>query len=756
MPFKDTFIQSLLPGNYALTKSMELTKKNVSGTLWYTKKYLTLYYYIFLSNELLTTAYVANITRDFRTFVDSIDESIRSQAESYFFPNEESINFSAPGFKTFIDFANRTVFSSEEEKRNYYNSARKVYFAFLMGIGGQTSVKKKVVAAIRETEFHYDYPVLKDIIFNAVINACVEEGNATGKIDFHGDIPRILSKKAIDKINELLLQGPITEMQVRDIANQFPCSEAHPGQYGKSRFTAPQYSGVENDSFASVRNERQILYYYGFFHSKSLGATEFEFSSLTPIGELALRANAKEFLVIWEHQKIKMISQPATADINNVPVVTNSADEFAISYTPYTDILGHLLRKGQMTFEEYQYLVSRKKRIFSEEEWQMSENDLCDNVQDIKNIVKAFGRKGDVDKFDSQKELKKYLLGIRSDLPVDAGTNSFNACRVQNAKVEVTNENTLKLLYNLYTKLDRYKITRYEDVFIESEADLKRRYAIAREGHNNAQINPRVKIHWDLYNIHPDKFIMIAVVLALEMNRCNIFDIGELTNEQIKSLAGIAFNTYQSLLRGIDINSLSNFIKNVKAAILAFRNDDYSFFIPVINEEQEEVIARYREVSTEDLRTQILAISAPANVNSAGDRVRNMNLVGLLKSYYIQRFAHGNVLTCECCGQETFITERGEPYLEFHHLIPFGIAYGPDHYLNLYALCPNCHRKMHHMSVAMKSEHYHLLNDNNYLELEITERLRQLKAQNLLRSYHLEYLLADQAITAEEYNRIAG
>ena len=51
MALYDDFYESLLPGNYALTKSMELTKVSNSGTLWYTKKFLTLYYFIFLSIE---------------------------------------------------------------------------------------------------------------------------------------------------------------------------------------------------------------------------------------------------------------------------------------------------------------------------------------------------------------------------------------------------------------------------------------------------------------------------------------------------------------------------------------------------------------------------------------------------------------------------------------------------------------------------------------------------------------------------------
>ena len=35
-------------------------------------------------------------------------------------------------------------------------------------------------------------------------------------------------------------------------------------------------------------------------------------------------------------------------------------------------------------------------------------------------------------------------------------------------------------------------------------------------------------------------------------------------------------------------------------------------------------------------------------------------------------------------------------------------------------------------------------------------RLKSLKKENLLRSYHLEYLLADRAITEKEYESIAS
>ena len=120
---------------------------------------------------------------------------------------------------------------------------------------------------------------------------------------------------------------------------------------------------------AFIRNERQILYYYGYFHSRSTGAADFEFSSLTPVGELALQANAGEFLLLWEHQKLKMISQPATAEINQIGPAPGP-EAFGVSFTPYTDILGYILRRGSMSLDEYKYIVSRRRHSFSDEEWE--------------------------------------------------------------------------------------------------------------------------------------------------------------------------------------------------------------------------------------------------------------------------------------------------------------------------------------------------------------------------------------------------
>lgn len=99
--FYDEFANSLLPGNYALTKSMELTKVQNSGTLWYTKKFLTLYYYIFLSNDIMTKTYQQKVIEIFDDFINSLPSEVQENAERYFYPENEAINFKSEHFNLF-------------------------------------------------------------------------------------------------------------------------------------------------------------------------------------------------------------------------------------------------------------------------------------------------------------------------------------------------------------------------------------------------------------------------------------------------------------------------------------------------------------------------------------------------------------------------------------------------------------------------------------------------------------------------------
>ena len=742
----ETFTKSILPGNYALTKSMELTKVQSSGTLWYTKKFLVLYYYVFLSNEITSREYITKVISHFDNFINSLPESLRNAAERYFYPDNSAINFKSNNFKSFLNFAAVTDFASNEERRDYYQSAKKSYFTLLMDSGGQTGVKKLMKEAMQTTEFVYSPLAIQSILKNAAITSIIEDVNLDHEVHDRS-IKYILSATAIKKIKDLSLIKKVTFEDAFDIVTTYP--EAR-----------PKYKAIENDTVAFIRNERQIMYYYGYFHSKSSGANDVEFSSLTPVGEMAMSANANEFLAIWEHQKIKMISQPATADINDVRFCENEASKFSISYSPYLDILLSLRTNSSFSLEQYKYVLSRKKSIIKENDWNEIEQHSYQNIDSIKTLVASFNRQGDVRDEDFRKELLKYILGLRSDLPVDQGENILGCLKFSNSIVSVTSDNRMSFLVDLYSSLNKYKLQCYSQLFERCEADLSARYISSCKHAQNSsfeelQIDPKVKIDWDLYNIHVDKFIYLGVLFAIAAQSLRIESIENITKENISSIITYFRNNFDATLKFLGLRGVGVLKKIIEKFIAAIRNNDFSAFISD-ESERTEILAGYRHDSLEDLFTKIQEISSEANVHYEEGRIRNTTLVSLMKSYYMQYFGDELVLKCECCGEETFITQAGEPYVEFHHLIPFNIAFGPDHYLNLFALCPTCHRKIHFLNLSEKSEHYGLLNTNNYMQLSFMERLRSLKSDNLLRSYHLEYLLAEKAITSDEYESIAA
>lgn len=72
-----------------------------------------------------------------------------------------------------------------------------------------------------------------------------------------------------------------------------------------------------------------------------------------------------------------------------------------------------------------------------------------------------------------------------------------------------------------------------------------------------------------------------------------------------------------------------------------------------------------------------------------------------LVAEYAKRKANG---VCQLCGKPAPFNDRhGDPFLETHHIIPLAEG-GPDIIDNVAALCPNCHRKMHVLQVAVDVE----------------------------------------------------
>ena len=454
MSHVQTFIDSLLPGNYALTKSMELTKESRCGTLWYTKKFLVLYYYVFLSEDIQTLAYINKATAIFDRYLDSLPPRVREDARAFFDPDNPAINLKSDLFKSFSAFAGQLEFQSAEERDTYYQNAKLCYFTLLMDSGGQRGVKKMLKEALQRPGFIYSEAAIQAELLDAAIRTAVEDCLSEGKIK-DNSVKYLLSAEAMERITASAYEYTLSYEEALGIVREFPKA-------------SPKYRSIENDMVAFIRNERQVLYYYGYFHSKSLGATDLEFSSLTPVGELALEANAPEFLALWEHQKIKMISQPPTVTIDNLPSGLTDPERFSISFTPYRNILGHLLRQGRLDIPQYQYVVSRRSHNIPEEDWVAMEDELLSPsaLPDIQRTVHDFGRISDRNSYDSAKELKKYLMGLLDNLKLDRGTNPLGVCSYRNGTALLHEENGLSLLFQLCDRLCDYKTTRYGTLFL--------------------------------------------------------------------------------------------------------------------------------------------------------------------------------------------------------------------------------------------------------------------------------------------------
>lgn len=94
-------------------------------------------------------------------------------------------------------------------------------------------------------------------------------------------------------------------------------------------------------------------------------------------------------------------------------------------------------------------------------------------------------------------------------------------------------------------------------------------------------------------------------------------------------------------------------------------------------------LAELRQIATE---------TPPPGSSAEARRVNTYRRSEAVKVYVLRR-ASG---ICEACGLAApFLTQPGRPYLEPHHLTRLADG-GPDHPEFVAAICPNCHKRVHH------------------------------------------------------------
>ena len=113
---------------------------------------------------------------------------------------------------------------------------------------------------------------------------------------------------------------------------------------------------------------------------------------------------------------------------------------------------------------------------------------------------------------------------------------------------------------------------------------------------------------------------------------------------------------------------------------------------PVVREAPPSYSPRSsRRRSLAELRQ--LALARPTSPPTTQERRRNVHARSEAVRAYVLKRASG---ICEGCDQPApFKTKRRRPYLEPHHTTRLADG-GPDHPEHVIALCPTCHRRVHH------------------------------------------------------------
>lgn len=662
-------------GNYWLTKSMEFNKIRSAGTLWYLKKWITYYYYIFMKDNLFDTDYQM-IAMIFNKYIESLPRELQSKANDFFF-EKDIRKTSFMSFQNFIK--DKPEFVNKNEEQLFLLKAKKFYFIYIMNIGGQAQYKALTLSLIQ---------------------------NGTGFLD---TLKKVKSKMLAD---------------------------------GKSEDKFRQE--IESDFHAAIRNERQIFFYYGFFHGREEASLN-GFYNLTPVGKSVLNANFHELIVIWEHQKLKMTSQSPVSDIQNLNS-NHSSKYFGINYHPYIDLLKSIKELKVLDFEQYMFAVSKSKTTLPVEEIiQALKSSKKTMLEGAIRIANSFNRRADVEKEDFQKELKKYVLGIfeHETYKQDMGLNPYSSIEMStNYEVSIKDNVKFDFTLNIYNLISAYLDKNYLSSYREFEAELSRKYDLSLSGNRSFKLSNEVKYNWSKYIINFDENILNGLIYwsigCLEGNYNLDISKKDIANH---------FDKFENLLKSEKLSKKEfvDLMDSVQVGLKAqnlFAIQNQEYYVELEKTDPRKV---YENVKIDNLK---VISNQTVLLDETLKRKRNITLIQYMKSFYFSNYINSdNLIECEACKNVTFITIGNAPYIEFHHLIPFSTDNGPDHYLNLFGLCPSCHRKIHFAKIEARTELYNSIAENNHLKKSLLDRIEELYSEGILEPIHLDFLLKENIIS---------
>lgn len=667
------FVDSILPWNYWITKSMEFSKVQTSWTLWYLKKWMVYYNYIIMNPEIYDNIY-EEIIEIFDDFIESLPTELQAAATNFFYDvdirDEEE-------FMKFSYFSHHQTLPTANDEKIFYISCKKYYFMYLMNTWWQQNYKLKIKNYLSEKKRYEE-----------VINLITHDMEEDGK------------------------NGDFIRWQISDF-------------------------------HAAIRNERQIFFYYWFIYGNENESVWF--NRPTFIWEMTVFANFDELLLIWEHQKMKMISQSPVTEIWNLWTWywNLPLDKFWISYHPYCLFLNFIRQEWSITYDEYKYILSRSKnnniQLFN----------TIRNIGELKAKIESFWRDRDEKDEDFSKELKKYLLWLLN-LKKDGWKNYFACLKYDDQEVSVSNTENLNFYARALNILAEYLDYEYSEKYYEFENFLKRKYKsqIIEEEQITRWEYLNSRYDWLRYIITFDKVLLSHLIYLWISIKNEILDFS-ISND----VFGNEFTKYSHLAKVCDIRNRSDFIRTMKSIQSSLER--WRCFIAEIDEENPRTYGNLLEqIISEDTLLALSEHNWDFQMAIEQREERSSRLRAWMQKYYIANFSEQDWnIKCDCCWSKTFKKNDDIPYLEFHHVIPFKQDNWPDHYLNLVWICPNCHRKFHYIKNSEKTGLYWMLSENNHLHKNLEVRLNELYQLNVLRPWHLDFLLKESAISDEVYDR---
>jgi len=672
--------------------------KKPIGPHWYLKKTLVIWKYFLIDRRKITEETLKEIADVFQKFIDSIpDATIKETAEDYFFSPKD---FRQPD--TIIDFE-----KFNDGDQNQEMDTRKVFITYLMGIGGQSCLKKFITEQFSE----------KNITITKIQKAIPKEQERLKKIK--------------SKCNGL------------DDSMKLVLSDYH----------------------AEIRNYRQLLSYRGIIPQQKDGYT------LNEISKLCCNADSTLIMAIWEHQKIiwrvdnPWIRRLRSDNPEQKYKTYEDFQDFKVNnYLGLILVLHELyLKDGKdayISFEDYKFIISREvpfdiktvvKKIYDFRNLSQAEKEKIADAFNQRPKTRKFSKnKPKSGSEDFYKEVKNLIYGL-SEYKFSPTTSIYNNLLKYNGGKLTINKPKLfeifaEYLVNVqlyvdgkygefYEKVARYvSLKQIDEIYDKSKNEqykkilegIRKKYLQNQSDELNAFYD-KTLYGWNQYMTGiDDRLLIYAYASVLVLNNYD-----SIKNEKLFSK--FVSNSISDDLVNIIGTEKSDLIKILEETIhniigkQPFTEITYSSVSKNSNEDNNWIDKELQTNSMDSLRRKLAKSDSDLRYGhrqGKRERLRNTRMMRLVEKQRLEEKIIMNkkrknypVQHCDGCGN------KFEKSPERHHMIPF-VLHGPDHSLNYAFLCKECHKIFTHDEYSEEAKDKtdelklrNLVNQENYKEM---------------------------------------